>query len=1161
MKSIGRKSFIVLMALLLLLSGHGNGFNKTYAAVAQTIDLHPGSTTWTKSSSAFDILTYQSSARIETGVGDWASMTFSVSESGLYKLKFDGVETGHSGTILFEVDGTMIKDATGDSLIVDYFDINNSLTNKVSDLGYVALEAGSHTLKLIAEGANPDNGRSRIYADDLIIEVPDYPLSSNSNFVGAYDLGYNNTGLLDIQFDVTPTAANSDYVIGFADSSTNVSSWNDMAMLIRMNTDGYFDVRNGANYEYLRPIPYYAGVQYHVQMVTDLATQEYGVYITPDGGSKMLLAGGYAFRTGATALNDLGQIILESPAAGDYSVDDITIDAASQLISVPAEKPGRAPDSGITITVNGFTGGDIQDAIDQASPGDEIYLPAGDYAISETVRIDKDSLTLRGAAQLMEVGVVEWYRDNEAPYWNGTPSRLTYNGSYSFDMMVVSGDHVRFEDLSFKGGLADQYGYSSADLRLNGVELLYGDAEVYGCEFFRHSQGLTMLGINVDKSLKVRNSYFYENFRQDSGYGIVSSSYGKGNMDVRDSEFTKNRHSVIGSRRVKMLIANNYFHDDDPVVKEYDIDIHPDARYNGRMIVRDNVIRDAGFVVFHGGYGEVTGNYFGEYTDGPGYHPVYVGPRNTATYRKNVKPHDIYVGRNIDETGHTPFVQVRHYDFEDDPEDPNTTWTHKYFGYNVYDEGVLWESVHTEYPTYDSDPKPMLGDVYITEAGGAQTIDQIETGVWYDLHAMGVDPQGADTISRIGLQLRHEDTAYEAGNVLGAFDADNNYFIETDGSSVYVRDTSSQSAWTTLTSSSLRGLYVDTSATSGMFGYSTDGSHRKHFTIRFKLLDAADPGVWSINGYVKDQNNNLPIDLEYDGQNGWEIDVVPGTQQDIDLGDPNDWTAGPGSITIGTSNGTTKISTMNTNDWAQTSFTVNETGMYRLELDGWSTVHAGSFKFEIDGAEIKNPDGTTLVSDYYYTGTTPETDITDLGYLRLSSGQHTLKLIVVSPNSDNLKANMYVDHLLLYKQADGLTQFFDSTDVFGNESLSGNSMSITNLTNDNIGRKLWVTKIPAVNVGDYGELEFSVPNAGKYELILTTQTHSRAGKGDVALDTSSNVLAQDVSFYNPDRVQNEVSLGSMQLSAGSHKLILTSSELVGSYASMYAASITLKAVD
>lgn len=70
-----------------------------------------------------------------------------------------------------------------------------------------------------------------------------------------FPLGTGNTGTRTVEFDVTPRSAPIDGVVGYADTPTNVTAYTSLAMSVRMNPTGVFDVRNGAGYGFVNRVP------------------------------------------------------------------------------------------------------------------------------------------------------------------------------------------------------------------------------------------------------------------------------------------------------------------------------------------------------------------------------------------------------------------------------------------------------------------------------------------------------------------------------------------------------------------------------------------------------------------------------------------------------------------------------------------------------------------------------------------------------------------------------------------------------------------------------------------------------------------------------------------------------------------------------------------
>lgn len=106
-------------------------------------------------------------------------------------------------------------------------------------------------------------------------------------------------------FDAEPASARMDGVTGLAQGA--VSSFAGMAAIVRFNSAGYIDARNGGAYGATNAVPYFAGAAYHFRLTVNPAARSYSVYVTPPGAAEIALATNFAFRAeqaAATSLND-----------------------------------------------------------------------------------------------------------------------------------------------------------------------------------------------------------------------------------------------------------------------------------------------------------------------------------------------------------------------------------------------------------------------------------------------------------------------------------------------------------------------------------------------------------------------------------------------------------------------------------------------------------------------------------------------------------------------------------------------------------------------------------------------------------------------------------------------------------------------------------------
>ncbi|MEN6316464.1 MAG: hypothetical protein ABFD25_19700, partial [Clostridiaceae bacterium] len=154
----------------------------------------------------------------------------------------------------------------------------------------------------------------------------------SSRTLTAYNIGAPKTGMQKISLDATPAQNNIDGVIAYADSSMNVTGFGNLAMLVRFNTDGYFDARNGTpgnnTQQCLNKVYYSANMKYHIEIVADMDAKLYSVYVTPEGGQTTEIAKDYGFRsTAAAATDDIGQMFFISEyGTGLYKVENHIIE-------------------------------------------------------------------------------------------------------------------------------------------------------------------------------------------------------------------------------------------------------------------------------------------------------------------------------------------------------------------------------------------------------------------------------------------------------------------------------------------------------------------------------------------------------------------------------------------------------------------------------------------------------------------------------------------------------------------------------------------------------------------------------------------------------------------------------------------------------------------
>ena len=160
--------------------------------------------------------------------------------------------------------------------------------------------------------------------------------------------------------------------------------------------------------------------------------------------------------------------------------------------------------------------------------------------------------------------------------------------------------------------------------------------------------------------------------------------------------------------------------------------------------------------------------------------------------------------------------------------------------------------------------------MYVTLPGSEERVHRIETGLWYDVHALAVDPQGWEDIAEIGVQIastrslpfKPEDRIAQED-----FSAAGSYFIRSTEASVQSRETEGSPDWSDVTG--IQGSYVDGAASK----WSGRGRHRLRLKARFRLSEQAVGGNWRIFGYARDQDGHLPVPPWHELLEGWPLEV------------------------------------------------------------------------------------------------------------------------------------------------------------------------------------------------------------------------------------------------------------------------------------------------
>ncbi len=115
------------------------------------------------------------------------------------------------------------------------------------------------------------------------------------------------TGSFTATFDATPLAASINSTVGLSNGAQ--SSTTGLAAIVRFNTNGRIDARNGGGYAADAVIPYSANLTYRFRLEVSVPAHTYSIFVTPPGAAERTVGTNFAFRSeqsGVTSLSSRG---------------------------------------------------------------------------------------------------------------------------------------------------------------------------------------------------------------------------------------------------------------------------------------------------------------------------------------------------------------------------------------------------------------------------------------------------------------------------------------------------------------------------------------------------------------------------------------------------------------------------------------------------------------------------------------------------------------------------------------------------------------------------------------------------------------------------------------------------------------------------------------
>jgi hypothetical protein len=171
----------------------------------------------------------------------------------------------------------------------------------------------------------------------------------------------SQSGTFTATFDATPSVSPNNATVGLSNGAQ--TDYTGFACIVRFNSSGNIDARNGGAYAAASTIPFASGKAYHFRLAVNVPSHTYSIFVTPPGGSELTVGSNYAFRTEqntVTSLNYWGDFVDNaSGGAGNLSTCNFT-DLSGATMTEQCSTLAESNTAGLTFSqVPGGPNGEI----------------------------------------------------------------------------------------------------------------------------------------------------------------------------------------------------------------------------------------------------------------------------------------------------------------------------------------------------------------------------------------------------------------------------------------------------------------------------------------------------------------------------------------------------------------------------------------------------------------------------------------------------------------------------------------------------------------------------------------------------------------------------------------------------------------------------------